>query len=55
MAATRRDLAEESTERALVISHIFDAPRSLVFKAWTEPNHLVHWLGPQGFTGTILT
>jgi uncharacterized protein YndB with AHSA1/START domain len=35
-------------------TRVFDAPRSLVFKAWTELEHLVHWLGPQGFTGTIV-
>jgi uncharacterized protein YndB with AHSA1/START domain len=38
----------------LVIERIFDAPRELVFKAWTDPKHLVRWLGPQGFTGTII-
>ncbi len=52
--ATRSNAATEPAERALVITRIFDAPRSLVFKAWTEPEHLVHWLGPQGFTGTIV-
>jgi uncharacterized protein YndB with AHSA1/START domain len=41
-------------DRELVITRVFDAPRSLVFKAWTEPEHLVHWLGPQGFTGAIV-
>jgi uncharacterized protein YndB with AHSA1/START domain len=35
-------------ERALVITRIFDAPRSLVFKAWTEPEHLVRWWAPPG-------
>jgi uncharacterized protein YndB with AHSA1/START domain len=38
----------------LVITRIFDAPRSLVFKAWTDPAHLVHWWGPRGFTSTIV-
>jgi len=38
----------------LVIERIFDAPRELVFKAWTDPKHLVRWLGPQGFTGTVI-
>lgn len=33
----------------LVITRIFDAPRSLVFKAWTQPEHLVRWLGPKDF------
>jgi uncharacterized protein YndB with AHSA1/START domain len=29
---------------------VFKAPRSLVFKAWSEPRHLAHWSGPHGFT-----
>jgi uncharacterized protein YndB with AHSA1/START domain len=46
----RSSAATESAERVLEIERIFDAPRSLVFKAWTEPEHLVHWYGPRGFT-----
>src|SRR5258708_36627856 len=42
--------AMESGERVLAIERIFDAPPSLVFKAWTDPQHLVHWYGPRGFT-----
>jgi uncharacterized protein YndB with AHSA1/START domain len=34
----------------LVITRIFDAPRSLVFKMWTDPVHLAKWWGPRGFT-----
>jgi uncharacterized protein YndB with AHSA1/START domain len=34
----------------LVITRLFDAPRSLVFKAWTQPEHMVHWWGPKGYT-----
>jgi uncharacterized protein YndB with AHSA1/START domain len=52
--AARSNADTESEERVLIITRIFDAPRSLVFKAWTDPEHLVHWLGPQGFTGTIV-
>ncbi len=37
-------------ERELVITRIFDAPRELVFKAWTEPERLMRWWGPKGFT-----
>jgi uncharacterized protein YndB with AHSA1/START domain len=33
-----------------VISREFDAPRDLVFKAWTEPERLAQWWGPKGFT-----
>jgi uncharacterized protein YndB with AHSA1/START domain len=42
--------AAEPAARVLVIERTFDAPRSLVFKVWTEPQHLVHWYGPRGFT-----
>jgi len=46
--------AAEPSDRVLVITRIFDAPRALVFKAWTDPQHRVRWLGPKGFEGTIL-
>ena len=36
----------ENQERVLVITRVFDAPRALVFKCWTEPQHLVRWWGP---------
>jgi len=32
---------------------VFDAPRELVFKAWTEPEHLKQWWGPRGFTNPV--
>ena len=48
--AARSNAATESAERKLLITRVFNAHRSLVFKAWTEPQHLVHWWGPQGFT-----
>ncbi len=34
----------------LVISRLIDAPRALVFKAWTQQEHAARWWGPQGFT-----
>ena len=34
----------------LVITRIFDAPRSLVFQVWTDPAHAKHWWGPRGYT-----
>ena len=52
--ATTNGAAEEFERRTLVIERIFDAPRDLVFKCWTEPQHLARWLGPKGFTSTIL-
>lgn len=36
-------------DRQLVISRHFDAPRELVFAAWTDPEHLPNWWGPRGF------
>jgi uncharacterized protein YndB with AHSA1/START domain len=37
-------------DKVLVLTRTLAAPRSLVFKAWTEPEHLVRWWGPAGFT-----
>jgi uncharacterized protein YndB with AHSA1/START domain len=51
--ATQSSVAEPS-DRVLIISRIFDAPRELVFKAWTDPKHLVHWMGPRGFKSTVV-
>ena len=34
----------------LVLTRVFDAPRKLVFKVWTDPKHLQQWWGPHGFT-----
>jgi uncharacterized protein YndB with AHSA1/START domain len=34
----------------LVITRIFDAPRELVWKAWTDPEHMKRWWGPEHFT-----
>jgi uncharacterized protein YndB with AHSA1/START domain len=38
----------------LVITRIFDAPPSLVFKAWTQPEHMVRWLGPTNFSASAV-
>jgi uncharacterized protein YndB with AHSA1/START domain len=34
----------------LVITRIFDAPRALVFKAWSDPKYVRQWRGPRDFT-----
>ena len=48
---TKIDAAATAPE--LLITHVFDAPRQLVFEAWTEPEHLERWQGaPRGFTVT---
>jgi uncharacterized protein YndB with AHSA1/START domain len=40
-------------EREVTITRIFDAPRALVFAAWTDPKHLAQWWGPRGFTAPV--
>lgn len=53
-APTRAADATASDANTLVISHVFDAPRELVFAAWTERRHLEQWQGgPEGFTVTV--
>jgi uncharacterized protein YndB with AHSA1/START domain len=38
--------------RSIVGTRVFDAPRELVFAAFTDPKHLAQWSGPDGFTTT---
>ena len=40
----------ETNKKDLFITHLFDAPRELVFGAWTDPEHLKHWYAPEGCT-----
>ena len=48
--ASTSSIATENNDRVLIIERTFDAPRELVFKAWTEPRHLMQWWGPKGYT-----
>src|SRR5437762_14273737 len=41
-----------AADREIVISRVIDAPRELVFEAFTEARHLSRWWGPDGFTTT---
>lgn len=41
------------TDRELLITRTLDAPRELVFEAWTDPKHIAQWWGPKGFTTTV--
>ena len=36
--------------RDLLVTRIFDAPVELVWKAWTDPEHVMKWWGPDYFT-----
>ena len=46
----QKDSASVRSELAFFITRVFDAPRDLVFKAWTEAERLTHWWGPKGYT-----
>jgi uncharacterized protein YndB with AHSA1/START domain len=45
--------SESAADREILITRTFDAPRELIWEAWTNPKHVVNWWGPRGFTTTI--
>ena len=47
--------ADDWVGREFIIRRAFDAPRELVFEAWTDPLHLARWWGPRGFTNPTCT
>jgi uncharacterized protein YndB with AHSA1/START domain len=49
---TRTSIDADEREPELVITRILDAPRNVVFQAWTEPGRAARWWGPQGFVTT---
>jgi uncharacterized protein YndB with AHSA1/START domain len=44
---------KDYTGREFVITREYDAPRELVFKAWTDPKHVMEWWGPRGFENPV--
>ncbi len=40
-------------DRTIVLTRVFNAPRELVWKVWTDPKHIAAWWGPRGFTTTV--
>jgi uncharacterized protein YndB with AHSA1/START domain len=44
-----------ATGREVTITRVFDAPRELVWKAWTEPEHFSHWFGSSPYTTPLST
>src|SRR5687768_9701738 len=46
----KNNLIGEREKQEIVITRIFDAPRELVWKAWTEPEHFKRWWGPKEYT-----
>ena len=43
----------DTASREIIQKRTYDAPRELVFQAFTDPQHLPHWYGPNGFTITM--
>jgi uncharacterized protein YndB with AHSA1/START domain len=43
-------ITAEPVKQEIVITRVFDAPRELVWKAWTEPERMMRWWSPKGWT-----
>lgn len=44
-----KDITTRIEGNEFIVSRVFDAPRDLVWKAWTEPERMAKWWGPKGF------
>jgi uncharacterized protein YndB with AHSA1/START domain len=51
--AAQSEPAAATTGTEFVMTRVFDAPRTLVFRAWTEPGHMSRWWGPHQFTNPV--
>ncbi|MBL0744585.1 SRPBCC family protein [Chryseolinea lacunae] len=47
------NVKSDTKDREILLSRTINAPVDLVWEVWTEPEHIVHWWGPDGFTNTI--
>jgi uncharacterized protein YndB with AHSA1/START domain len=52
-AASTAPTPSSTADREIVLSREYDAPRELVWRAYTEPAHVNSWWGPDGFTNTV--
>ncbi len=50
MSPTDRIADSPAADRELTVSRMIDAPRAMVFQAWTDPKQIARWWGPKGFT-----
>lgn len=53
MDEQRKSSAAQSAKHELVITRTFNAPRELVWQAWTDPKQIVKWWGPKNFTAPV--
>lgn len=47
------DVAGSTVDREIVFMRVFDAPRRMVWEAWTDPEQVGLWWGPRGFSTTV--
>ena len=50
---TKASSAGATADREIVLTRVIDAPRKLIWKAFTDPKQVVQWWGPDGFTTTL--
>lgn len=48
-------MTETTAAREITLTRVFEAPRELVWRAWTEPERLTHWWGRRGWTAPLET
>ena len=48
-----KDYSPGDAEREVTLTRIYDAPRELVFRAWTDPQQVARWWGPKMFTNPV--
>jgi uncharacterized protein YndB with AHSA1/START domain len=53
MAMSNKSIVDPPSEREIVSTRVFDAPRGIVFQAFSDPKQLALWWGPKDFTNTI--
>ena len=53
MSETVDQSVKAHTDREIVSTRVLDAPRELVFRAFSDPDLLARWWGPEGFTNTF--
>src|SRR4051794_38475868 len=53
MAAQKTETNTAGARAPLTLTRVFDAPRDLVWKAWTDPKQMAKWWGPHMFTNPV--
>lgn len=48
-----KEMLQANPNNSIISTRVFNAPRELLFRAWSEPEHLKNWWGPAGFTNTF--